>query len=252
MGLTRATSIGPDGFRTVYYRGGKGRLLVFLHGGGVHAGCYSELLQLLAERYDVVAPNLAGHGGSSPAGAAWGWADYAGRISSLLRHLDVNGYTVVGHSFGGGVAAHLAATDPAAERLALVDCAGTPMDWSLGSTLRLMVGQRIANSFRYRKLGVTLRLVGSFVGNLLRSGTQARTQLNAMRRLLTAFDDVFGSIRIPTLILWGKGDQVFPLASAEQIESQMKDAQLQIIDGDHEWCLFQAKLAAEKISTWVG
>jgi len=73
-----------------------------------------------------------------------------------------------------------------------------------------------------------------------------------MRRLLTSTDDVFGNISIPTLILWGKSDKVFPIAAAEQIRSQISNATVQIIDGDHEWCLYQPQVAAEKIIDWVG
>jgi hypothetical protein len=104
MELNRMTFTQPDGLRTVYYRGGSGRTLVFLHGGGIDAGCYRELLERLAERYDVIAPNLAGHGGSTVPGKGWGWSDYGNLLSKLLDHLGIqgNGIAAAGHSFGGG------------------------------------------------------------------------------------------------------------------------------------------------------
>ncbi len=252
MKLTRAIFISPDKFKTVYYHGGTGRPLVFLHGGGVDASCYHKLLELLAERYMVIAPNLAGHGGSSSPAAAWEWNNYAAPITDLLRHLNVTGVVVVGHSFGGGVAAHLVAAGATVSKLVLIDSAGTPLRWTLGSMLNLMFAQRVVNSFNYCAPGVTLRLISSALANLVRKGTHTPATLLSMRRLLTSTDDVFGNISIPTLILWGKLDKVFPNKSAEQIRSQISNATVQIIDGDHEWCLYQPQVAAEKIIDWVG
>jgi pimeloyl-ACP methyl ester carboxylesterase len=252
MQLTRAIFTSPDGFKTVYYRGGTGQPLVFLHGGGVDASCYRKLLELLAERYTVIAPNLAGHGGSSSPAAAWGWNDYAAPVSDLLRHLGVTDVIIAGHSFGGGVAANLAAQDQGVSKLILVDtAAAVPLDWSFSSLWRLMILQRLINGRLFSKLGLSFQLIGSVMANFIRNGTHALTTQNTMRRLLTSTDDVFSRVRIPTLILWGKSDKVFPPTAAEQIRSQMNDATVQIIDGDHEWCLYQPKIAADKIIAWV-
>lgn len=245
----------PDGLRTVYYRGGSGRTLVFLHGGGIDAGCYRELLERLAERYDVIAPNLAGHGGSTVPGKGWGWSDYGNLLSKLLDHLGIqgNGIAAAGHSFGGAVAAYLAAQDGRIGKLILIDtAAAAPLDWSFASMCRLMILQRLIDGGRYGKLGLSFKLIGSVAMNFLRNGVYAPATQATMRRLLTRTDGVFSQIKTPTLILWGEQDKVFPFAAAEVVESQLSDGKVEAIDGNHEWCLYQPRLAAEKISAWVG
>lgn len=250
MELKRTTFTGPDGFRTVYYRGGSGVPLVFLHGGGIAAGCYRELLKLLAERYDVIAPNLAGHGGSSAAGTGWSWSSYAEQVRSLLNHLGLPDAVAVGHSFGGGVAAHLAAGG-GVSKLVLIDSAGRPLRWSAASVLKLMVWQRLVDSCRYRKLAVTFRLISSFLGNLVRAGVGAPAAATTMRRLLTGSSDVFTQVRVPTVVLWGDADEVFPPAAGEEISSLISGSKMESVSGDHEWCLYQPGLAAEKITGWA-
>jgi pimeloyl-ACP methyl ester carboxylesterase len=252
MKLHRKMLTSPDKFKTVYYRGGTGQPLVFLHGGGVDASCYRKLLELLAEQYMVIAPNLAGHGGSSSPAATWGWDNYAAPVTDLLRHLNVTEAVVVGHSFGGGVAANLAARDQGVSKLILIDtAAAVPLDWSFSSLWRLMILQRLINGKLFSKLSLSFQLISNVMANFVRNGTHALTTQNTMRRLLTSTDDMFGRITIPALILWGKSDEVFPPTAAEQIRSQMSNATVQIIDGDHEWCLYQPAIAADKIATWA-
>lgn len=65
-GLTAASA--ETGFGLQNYRtGGQGSTLVLLHGAGDQAGTWSGVAPVLASRYRVVIPDLAGHGKSAPA-----------------------------------------------------------------------------------------------------------------------------------------------------------------------------------------
>jgi pimeloyl-ACP methyl ester carboxylesterase len=172
-----------------------------------------------------------------------------------VDHLGIqgNGIAAAGHSFGGAVAAYLAAQDGRIGKLILIDtAAAAPLDWSFASMCRLMILQRLIDGGRYGKLGLSFKLIGSVAMNFLRNGVYAPATQATMRRLLTRTDGVFSQIKTPTLILWGEQDKVFPFAAAEVVESQLNDGKVEAIDGNHEWCLYQPRLAAEKISAWVG
>ncbi|MDT8071058.1 MAG: alpha/beta hydrolase [Terriglobia bacterium] len=64
-GFVEKSIASPVGKQTVWEKG-SGPILVLLHGAGDHAGSWSKVAPQLAESYDVVIPDLAGHGRSDP------------------------------------------------------------------------------------------------------------------------------------------------------------------------------------------
>ena len=108
---TRRFSL-PDGEMSalVWPRPGATRI-VFLHGNGFNAGVYRQMLGLLAAQYEIVAPDLRGHGATTlPADPARhrDWHVYAHDIIAMLDQLDSRPFVLAGHSMGG-VAALLTA-----------------------------------------------------------------------------------------------------------------------------------------------
>jgi lipase len=92
--------------------------LVCLHGVTSHGGRFRYLAERLSDRYHVVAPDLRGHGRSS-----WNppW-DVDAHLTDILESVPEESALWVGHSFGGRLAAELAARDPdRVERVVLLD-----------------------------------------------------------------------------------------------------------------------------------
>ena len=58
----------------------------------------------LAQRFTVIAPDLLGHGESDKPHADYSLPAFANGMRDLLAVLGIDRVTVVGHSFGGGVA----------------------------------------------------------------------------------------------------------------------------------------------------
>ena len=76
-------------------------------------------------RYTVIAPDLLGHGQSDKPRADYSVGGYANGMRDLLTVLGIDKVTVVGHSFGGGVAMQFAYQFPErTERLMLVASGG--------------------------------------------------------------------------------------------------------------------------------
>jgi pimeloyl-ACP methyl ester carboxylesterase len=89
--------------------------IVFVHGLGSAASAdYPAVARhpaLAASR--VVLPDLLGFGFSDrPSGFGYSPDDHAATLVALLRHLDLTGAYVVGHSMGGAIAIALAAAHP--------------------------------------------------------------------------------------------------------------------------------------------
>ena len=76
------------------------------------------------EGLDAVAIDLPGFGASPVPPEAWGASDYATSVAVVLREMATPA-VVIGHSFGGRVAVHLAASHPT--RIAGVVLAGVPL-----------------------------------------------------------------------------------------------------------------------------
>ena len=83
------------------------------------------MIDSLAKRYTVIAPDLLGHGLSDKPRADYSVGGYANGMRDLLTVLGIDRATVIGHSFGGGVAMQFAYQFPErTERLMLVASGG--------------------------------------------------------------------------------------------------------------------------------
>ncbi|MBV9323947.1 MAG: alpha/beta hydrolase [Chloroflexi bacterium] len=102
--------------------------LVFLHG---LAGLLDDdtFVNLLAERYHVIAPELPGYGGSEGETLLEDMLDFALHGWDVIDELQLERPTLVGHSLGGMIAAEMACLAPAAiHKLVLVNPFGIWMN----------------------------------------------------------------------------------------------------------------------------
>ena len=113
------------GHRRAFVKVGSGPALLLLHGLGCDHTTWEPVIDALARRYTVIAPDLLGHGLSDKPRADYSVGGYANGMRDLLTVLGIDKVTVVGHSFGGGVAMQFAYQFPErTERLVLVASGG--------------------------------------------------------------------------------------------------------------------------------
>lgn len=111
--------------------GGRGdKLLVLLHGIGANATVWEPFIAHAeaAGGHRWLAPDFRGHGRSAMEGP-YGYAAHAADVAHLLRDEAPDTVTVVGHSFGGVIAAVLA-TGWFGVPLTRVATVGVKLDWS--------------------------------------------------------------------------------------------------------------------------
>jgi len=110
-----------DGARLHYTRTGGAKPAVLLLHGLQGAGLtWLRTARALEGAYDVVLPDLRGHGRSSRIGTGLSMERLVEDTHALLRALDLGRPALVGHSMGADVAGRLAAATPV-RALALVD-----------------------------------------------------------------------------------------------------------------------------------
>lgn len=102
-------------------------VIVFLHGNGFCGLTYRPMLQELAKDFDLIIPDLPGHGDSGYGRDFHGWNDTAKFMSSVLNNLShqIPATTPIfglGHSYGGVVTALMAGShDKRFKKVMLLD-----------------------------------------------------------------------------------------------------------------------------------
>jgi magnesium chelatase accessory protein len=87
---------------------GQGPELLLIHGTGASTHSWERLMPLLAKRFDVVAPDLLGHGFTRTRTAPdLSLGGMARATAALLEKLDFQPKVVVGHSAGAAILARL-------------------------------------------------------------------------------------------------------------------------------------------------
>ena len=117
--------ISIHGHRIGYRRGGQGPVLLLLHGIAGSSLTWVPAMSLLQTDYTVLAPDFPGHGASEKPLGDYSLGNLASAMRDFLNLLGIDRATVVGQSFGGGVALQFAYQFPErCERLVLVDAGG--------------------------------------------------------------------------------------------------------------------------------
>jgi pimeloyl-ACP methyl ester carboxylesterase len=224
------------GHRVTYRRAGWGPVIVLIHGITGSCSTWEHVIEPLAERYTVVAPDLLGHGESAKPRGDYSLGAYASGIRDLLAAIGHDRATVVGHSLGGGVAMQMAYQFPErVERLVLVSSGGLGREVHLLLRAAALPGSEVVLPL-LASPGLIGRIggVGSFLGRLgLRAGDDLdemwrgfssladpgaraafvhtlRTILDPGGQRVSATDRLYLAEEMPSLIIWGERDPIIP------------------------------------------
>ncbi len=181
----------------------------------------------------AVAPDLFGFGATPPPPQAWGSDDYATHLLPLFEEPGVLAERVVlvGHSFGGRVAARLAPLVPnRIERLVLT---GVPL------LDRQDRQSRPATTYRIMRRLHRLGLVGDERMESLRNrygSPDYRAAQGVMRgvfvRLLSEqYVDDLAALDCPIDLVWGEDDSEVPVEVAERADAMIPSARLLVLPG---------------------
>ncbi|MGH7071662.1 MAG: alpha/beta fold hydrolase, partial [Acetobacteraceae bacterium] len=84
-------------------RSGAGRPLLLLHGWPEFWLTWEPVMDRLAPRFTLLAPDLRGFGASDKPAGPWGAGDHAADILAILEALGIGRVGIVGHDVGGAV-----------------------------------------------------------------------------------------------------------------------------------------------------
>jgi pimeloyl-ACP methyl ester carboxylesterase len=139
-----------NGINLYYEIHGSGRPLILLHGGLGSGEMFGPVLPQLAERHQVVAVDLQGHGRTADIDRPIDVRLMAGDIAALIDHLQLTKPDVVGYSLGGGVAFQTAVQYPAKVRRLVMVSANIRPD-AIYPEMRAQQGQVNAAAAEFMK-----------------------------------------------------------------------------------------------------
>jgi pimeloyl-ACP methyl ester carboxylesterase len=238
-----------------YRMAGEGPALLMIHGIAGSSRAWREVMPTLAHHYTVIAPDLIGHGQSDKPVGDYSLGAYAGGMRDLLGVLGVERATMVGQSFGGGVALQLAYQHPeCCERLVLVDSGGLGREVSWVLRLMTLPGTELImpalfpslvrergndiSRMLYRR-GVRMGRIGemwSAYASLTKSANRQafvrtiRAVIDPGGQTVSAMDRLHLAAQLPTLIVWGKNDTIIPVSHAHAAHEAIPGSRLEIID----------------------
>ncbi len=109
-----------NGLHMYYEIHGQGQPLILLHGGFGAISMFGENLTILAEKHQVIAVELQGHGHTADIDRPMSFEQMADDVAALIQHLGLEQADVVGYSLGGGVALQTAIRHPDSVRKLVV------------------------------------------------------------------------------------------------------------------------------------
>jgi pimeloyl-ACP methyl ester carboxylesterase len=199
-------------------RGGRGEPMLFLHGGG-GMGIWLPSMARLANRFDVIAPEHPGFGESDMPDWLDTISDLANFYLELLDQLDLRGVHLLGSSLGGWVAAELAVRNSTRlASLTLIGAAGIHVDGvEQVETFLCSEEQRISDLFYDADLAEAV-IASSERPELEEVMQRNRTTTARLSWHPRGFDPQLRKwlhrIRVPTLLVWGADDRLFPRSYA--------------------------------------
>ena len=227
-------------------------LIVLVHGlGDRAASTWDRFIPELASQYHVLSFDLPGFGRSSKGNHLYSPDNYVAFIDYVVRQTGHKQFMLVGHSLGGNIALRYASTYPQqVRRLMLVDAAGVlhritysnflahfgiqvlpqfypQQNEDLKSVTGLLLGELAARN-GWVEMGERYMLQNADLRQSILGGNPSAIAAYAM--IMTDYTDQMQAMQVPTLILWGKDDQVIPLRTAKVLATTLPNAGLVVFD----------------------
>lgn len=243
------------GHRRAFVKVGQGPAVLLLHGLGCDHTTWTPIIDTLAKRYTVIAPDLLGHGRSDKPRADYSVGGYANGMRDLLTVLGIDKVTVVGHSFGGGVAMQFAYQFPErTERMMLVASGGlgpevtpiiraitTPGYHQVMSVLTApgvrhvgIAGMRALSGTGWRStrdLAEVADIFDTFKDPNARHAIRhvVRAVVDWKGQIVTMADRAYLTDAMPMSVVWGRDDKVIPVRHASNAAALAPLARIEVI-----------------------
>jgi pimeloyl-ACP methyl ester carboxylesterase len=235
---------------------GQGPAVVLIHGVAGRAGQWQKVVELLSGSHTVVAPDLLGHGESAKPRGDYSLGAHAAGIRDLLVALSIPRASIVGHSFGGGIAMQFSYQFPErCERLVLVSSGGLGDDvHALLRAATLPGAEFVLPWLAHPRVLAVASVLPRGLGRLgLQTGPDLTEMARAYQSLsnaearsafiqtlrgvidptgqrIRASDRLYLAAKMPSMIIWGARDRIIPVEHSQVAHDGMPGSRLEIFE----------------------
>ena len=214
----------------------KEKTVVLLHGwGGNHLSLYAILKAF--ENFNILTLDFWGFGQSDKPKCYYDIYSYSKAVFELIKVLNLNHLTLVGHSFGGRVSIIISAENPEyIDNLILIDSAGIKSRSSIKKCLKKF-------SYKITKSLVRHQLKNSSALKKFASSDYqklSRDEQIVFNKIINEdLTKYLKYINNETLLIWGEKDQATPIKDAYKMNYLIKNSGLVIIKNATHFCYME-------------
>jgi pimeloyl-ACP methyl ester carboxylesterase len=233
---------------------GNGAPIIFLHGLGGNLYTWRHVIEPLASHHQLILFDLKGAGKSpKPYDNNYSMFDQGELIYQFILQNKLQNVTLVGHSFGGGVALLVALKleKYAPQRLSsliLIDTVSYPqkLPWVVRMLRMPIIGvlgiylipdrtkvRNMLESIYFDASKITPADVAAYAAPLSLPGAKFALRQTAKQIIpdnMAEIVDMYPRINVPTLIIWGREDSIISLENGVRLHNAIKHSQLAIIE----------------------
>ncbi len=245
----------PDAPVKLYYtEEGKGSPLLLIHGFGASTFTWRFVAPELAKSHRVIAVDLKGFGQSDkPFDGRYSVYDQAELLAQLIEDKDLRDLTLVGHSFGGGVALLLALEanqrlDGRITRLVLLNSIAFPQNIPvffrlLDVPLVSQIGVRMVPPSVQARVALQIAYFDDskidpeeieLYAAPLKTAAGKHAIIYSARQIvpedIAELSERYKTIELPTLILWCDHDRIVPLEVGIKLRRTLPNSTLRLVE----------------------
>jgi len=218
------------------------RNIVILHGWKVQREKYLELSSILTSYgYTVYIPDLPGFGENKGSKKILDMDNYSAFLEDYLKTNKLKNCVLIGHSHGSRVLVYFLLKHPYAQRnfgITGIILSGAPLikqKFTLRKHIGVLLsksGKKVVEVFPFvsdKNIETFRKIIYKIVGewDYFNAGEMRQTFINVIK---TDLQDDLSDIHIPTLLLWGKEDNVTLYRDALEIKKRISSSILVGVD----------------------
>jgi pyruvate dehydrogenase E2 component (dihydrolipoamide acetyltransferase) len=223
-GTVSVLEVGPEGNEAV----------VFIHGFGGDLSTWLFNQGTVAEKFRSIAVDLPGHGASTPITGDDVFRKIVGAVEQTAEAVGAEKLHLIGHSFGGGIAAAFAANKPSqVASLTLIAPIG------LGKAINRDFLTEFVAAERRRPLQAALEKLfadPSKITSEMVEGTLQFKRLEGVQEALSGIANIIAdengqvqsisatlhALKCPVMLIWGERDGIIPPPQASDLPSNVE------------------------------
>jgi pimeloyl-ACP methyl ester carboxylesterase len=207
-----------DDIKIYYDEYGRGKDIVLFHGWGASKNTFNSLAKSLEENYHVVSIDLPGFGETKIDNPIF-LEDNVKLIHKLLVSLGIHSPILLGHSYGGRLAMIYSSLYKV-DKLVLVSAAGLKEKLKLDKWFKIKIYKL------FKKYSIILKTGSDDYKNS--DDIKKKMLVEAVNNDLSNYLD---NISTPTLLIYGRNDNVTSLPLARKINEKIKTSSLVVMEG---------------------